>query len=86
MNNMQQTSLFAYHSEVLPKLGDKQKAVYEVLKSKDMTDMEIAKELGWQINCVTGRRGELVKLGLVKKIGICIQNGRPAIVWGIVNL
>lgn len=83
---MQTTSLFAYHSEILPKLGERQKAVYETLRDKDMTDIEIAHELGWQINCVTGRRGEIVKLGLAKKVGIRIQNGRPAIVWGIIHL
>lgn len=83
---MQTTSLFAYITDVLPKLGDKQKVVFETLKSFNRTDQEIANELGWPINCVNGRRNELVKKGLIKKVGIRIQNGRPAIVWGIINL
>jgi DNA-binding MarR family transcriptional regulator len=33
------------------------------------TDMEIAAHLGWEINRVTGRRGELVEKGLVVKAG-----------------
>lgn len=82
---MQQTSLFAYQ-EIKHSLGDRQKAVYEALKMKDMTDQELATWLSWPINTVTPRRGELVKMGLIRKAGIKQQNGRPATIWEIGKL
>ena len=84
---MQQTSLFSYHTFIKPKLGEKQKEVYEALRLKEsMTDQEIAISLSWPINCITGRRGELAKLGLVRKAGIKMQNGRPATLWEVGNI
>lgn len=32
-------------------------------------DVEIARQLGWTINCVTPRRGELEQKGFIKKVG-----------------
>ena len=46
----------------------------EVLKAirtakKPVCDRDIADQLGWTINRVTGRRGELENLGLIESVG-----------------
>lgn len=47
-------------------LSDRQAEVLRVLTEHGaLTDWEIGSHLGWPINCVTPRRGELVTLGLV---------------------
>ena len=70
---MQDTSLSAYVA-IQPRLPKKQKEVYRLLREAsqqgmDMTNYELARALHWQINCVTGRVNELVKMGLVQKAG-----------------
>ena len=50
----------------LKNLDGKRKTVYNIIKSKGkVTNRMIAQELGWDINRVTGRVTELVRLGLV---------------------
>lgn len=51
--------------------------------SHGATDHEIAEALGWQIPMTTPRRGELVRLGLVKDSGARRLSpwNRPSIVW-----
>ena len=50
----------------LKNVKGKRKTVYDIIKSKGkVTNRMIAKELGWDINRVTGRVTELVSLGLV---------------------
>lgn len=67
---MRNTSLMAW-TEISPKLGEKQKIVYGIIeKHQPITDKNIANILGWSINCVTPRRGELEKLGLVISNGL----------------
>ena len=71
--HMQDTSLSAFVA-IQPRLPKKQKEVYSLLREAtkqgvDMTNYELARALHWQINCVTGRVNELVKLGLVTKAG-----------------
>lgn len=62
---MQQTSLRAY-SLIAPTLGRREKQVYECIKRLyDATDAEIAEHLRLPINCITPRRGALVRAGLV---------------------
>lgn len=63
------TSVEIYR-RIRPRLDTKRRQVYAVLKSAtqagfDMTDKELSRALHWEINCVTGRRDELVKAGLV---------------------
>lgn len=79
---IQQTSLFAFN-KLQRVLGARQKAVYHALQLASMTDKQIANYLGWEINVVTPRRGELVKMGMVRKAGIVNQNGRSAISWEV---
>lgn len=81
----QSTSADAYTS-VQDKLSEKQMFVYGLLsKLGNKTNQEIAEDLGWQINTVTPRTGELVKYRLVEAKGIKVgKTGRRAIVWGIV--
>ena len=50
----------------LKNIEGKRKTVYDIIKVKGKaTNRMIAKELGWDINRVTGRVTELVNLGLV---------------------
>lgn len=81
---MQPTSLNAYRREIAPSIGERQQFVLNAIRMHDtMTDKEIKDYLGWEINCVTGRRNELVKLKLIRKAGerICKSTGRRAICW-----
>jgi|TARA_R100001163_G_scaffold62103_1_gene52589 DNA-binding MarR family transcriptional regulator len=51
-------------------IGLKQKTVYSVIKSKGKaTNKMIARQLGWDINRVTGRVTELVNKGMVTADG-----------------
>jgi len=69
---IQTTSLQAYNTQVLPKLGKKQSAVYRIFRNvprPDFTDKELGQILGWPINEITPRRGELKKKGLIVEAG-----------------
>ncbi|MCJ7559403.1 hypothetical protein MUO79_02140 [Candidatus Bathyarchaeota archaeon] len=76
--------------QIKPTLGTKRAQVYEVLRSAtrnnfDMTDKELSRALHWEINCITGRRDELVKVGLVvlsQKRG-CGVTGNRAKSWKV---
>ena len=64
----QQTSIEAF-IEILPKIGDRQDQILEHLGWVGMaTDRMIAASLKLPINCITGRRNELVKSGLLRKV------------------
>jgi hypothetical protein len=80
------TSLMAY-MDVMPSLGEKQMAVYALLKvmPAGMTNAEIARALCWPINTVTPRTLELRSYGLVKDNGIraCSVTGRNAHAWKV---
>lgn len=57
-------------NKLKPSIGLRQKSVYDVLKNKGMaTNRMIARQLGWDINRVTGRVTELVNLGMVTTNG-----------------
>jgi DNA-binding MarR family transcriptional regulator len=58
--------------ETLKTISDKQATVLKVVKDnlKMATNRMIAKELGWEINRVTGRVTELVNRGLLISAGI----------------
>jgi L-alanine-DL-glutamate epimerase-like enolase superfamily enzyme len=70
MSQVADTSLDIYFTKVLPHLAASQAIVFHILSDAshnnfDMTDKELSRALHWEINCITGRRDELVKLGLV---------------------
>ena len=82
---MQQTSIDAYR-EIKTKLGPRQQIIYDQMQvSGPCTNQKMADLLGWQINLVTPRMNELVKLGYIKKMyeepG---KYGKMAIVWGVI--
>jgi hypothetical protein len=65
---IQDTSLWAYNLAT-QNLGKKQKEVLDTLRYfPDATNAEIAQKLGWPINRVTPRTGELIELGLAFKV------------------
>lgn len=53
-------SLLAFVS-LQEKLTDRQKEVLSVYSKGDFTDHQVAEILGWEINRVSGRVGELIK-------------------------
>lgn len=83
--SVQDTSLNAYHSEVLPTLDQRQQDVYNVLKAspEPLTNTEIAKRLGWSINRVTPRIFEMRADGVVIDAGKrpCSETGRTCYQW-----
>ena len=81
-----ETSRQAYKS--LKDLGDKQRVVYEAIKTLGRaTNEELATWLGWPIQSVTGRVNELGKYGMVAVDGIGkTRSGRSAKVWVVKDL
>lgn len=61
---MNQTSLEAYYGFTKPKLGTRQRQVFEVVEAlQPVCNQQIAEYLGWPINMVTGRVKELRDAG-----------------------
>lgn len=86
------TSLFAYQVRVLPKLGEKQMmvlSIFELYPHMTFTNNEIARELDWQINCVTPRVKELRQKGLIeekeKRECNAVRTGLRVSAWGLVR-
>lgn len=82
-SNVAQTSLDAFNSYEC-KIKPSQSMVYEELKVlQSATNLEVARALMWDINLVTPRMNELVKLGLVVQdcTRSCTISGRKAIAW-----
>lgn len=79
----QATSYAAWES-IQVELSAKQKVELWAFRSQgDKTNDEMADFLGWPINTVTPRTGELVKKGYVEaKVVKIARTGRRAIVWG----
>ena len=89
MSNLAQTSLFAYRAEIKPTLGERQRAVYEALKTRaNFTNCEMATWLSAPINTITPRMGELRKIGLVRSAGVrkCNITGRNVLCWEVGKL
>jgi DNA-binding MarR family transcriptional regulator len=80
----QETSHLAWDS-VQKDLTAKQKVVMWAFKSQGkMTNAQMSEFLGWPINTVTPRVGELVKMGVIEAKGVIRgTTGRSAIVWGV---
>ena len=79
---MRDTSKLAFNQ--LKHIGNKQQDVLiQIHIHPDSTDKQIAQYLNWPINCITNRRGELEKKGLVVSSGVVVQNGRKAHIWKV---
>jgi len=76
---IQQTSLDAYDSVDLK--GNQKKVFDVIVKHGLITNKNIGKKLGWEINRVTPRTRDLVKKGLVIGKETAIQDGRTVILW-----
>jgi len=86
---VRQTSIQAYDGlRRSRKLCKQQKQVYDYLLAfPGSSDKEISRGTGLPINSVTGRRNELLKLGLVRgeKIKVCQYTGRKVYAWRSIN-
>ena len=73
-----------YH--ILENLGERQTLVLKTIKKlQPCSNLMISKELHLPINCITGRRLELQKLGLVRKYEVreCQYTHRNVCYWKI---
>jgi len=82
MTQMLSTSLEAYDS-IKADLSRKRAEVLKVIEDNEpVCNFQVAQILGWPINCVTGRRNELEKLGLIEKSHKGTSpTGRSAYYW-----
>lgn len=88
MLNSQETSIKAYLELINEhQLGARQQTVFHAIrKYGDMTNLEVSQRLGIPINQITPRCLELRQKGLLSSKGIKLQdNGKSAIVWGLVD-
>lgn len=78
-----ETSREAYRS--LENINRKQREVYETIKHLGSAcNYEVARYLGWPINAVTPRTGELVSYELVEESHRAVSpTGRKAIYWKV---
>ncbi len=69
-------------------ISDKQRIVLQyIVENQPCTNLQIATGLGWAINRVTPRTGELVQKGHVQESGYTIQpSGRKAHMWKVSHL
>ena len=77
------TSLDSYY-KILPDLGEKQKIVFETIKMHpNMSNHDIARFLGWEINTVTPRVKELREIGLIFCSGERLdrRTNRNVMIW-----
>ena len=78
-----------YHM-IKPDLSEKRQRVFEVIAQHPdgVCNKQIALELGWPINCVTGRVTELREAKYIKQVGVKDlpdHEGRvhPNTLWGV---
>ncbi len=85
---IQTTSIEAYR-ENLAHLGDRQRQVLDAMHryGKPVTNKELSRMVGLEINSVTPRIFELRSFGLVEEAGIrpCKISGRKAIAWKVAD-
>jgi len=80
---VRQTSLKAFEA-LQDHLGENQQAVLGVIvRFGPCSNKDVARILGWPINCVTPRVLELRKKELVVEAGSKVQDGRKALLWGV---
>ena len=79
------TSREAYYS--LNNLGERQLAVFTVLKETSASNTELSHKLNLPINSITPRVKELREMGLVedKGVKVCPYTHRKVHVWGLKN-
>ena len=87
--SVQQTSLEAY-AQVLPQLPERRRQVLQVFIGnpyRDFTNLEVARELGWDINRVTPRVLELREMGLLEFScqRSCRITGNTAMAWRLMR-
>ena len=78
---MRDTSIEAYYS--IENLSEKQEKVYDVIRViEPCTDIEISSFIGWPINRITPRRGELESMFLIEEYDhVKGRSGRMACRW-----
>ena len=81
--NARQTSIESYHR--LENLAEKRRKVYDIIDHMgEACNLDIADNLGWDINRVTPRTNELVKDGMVEESKRDIsRTGRKVIYWRV---
>lgn len=83
------TSRQAFFTDVRPKLGQKQREVYQALlvSKRPVCNQELADYLGWPINAVTPRCQELRELGKVKEAcrAVYPKTNRRVIYWKAIS-
>ena len=84
---------YVYHSISKKELGEKQEIVKNcLLEHKDgLTDKGISSNTKLSLSCVTGRRNELMHMGIVEAYTIHTYDDKdgktfPNIVWGLSNV
>ena len=84
---MRDTSLDAFHEDILPNLGAREQIVYDSIKTLGCpTDLEITKHLGFKDpNKVRPRRKGLYDKGMITECEkrICSVSGRTVWSWRV---
>jgi transcription initiation factor IIE alpha subunit len=84
---IQYTSLEAYRVLTKEALGERQKLVFKALEMMGRaSDKELSFALGWPINTITPRRGELEEMGLIECTGEQLDSNtqRHEMTWSVV--
>lgn len=72
------------YRNIQPRLNRLQAEVLNYIAQKGcVTDRDIVRGLGWEINRVTPRRGELVKMGLIEAAGSTSSDGHRSTSWRV---
>jgi hypothetical protein len=85
---VQRTSVEAYFALTDKQIGDRQRIVLKAITELGpISDKQIAMILGWPINTVTPRRGELVEMGRVTCVGEQVDDktNRREMIWETVK-
>lgn len=80
-SGVRETSLQAYRAiepELTGKRRDVMLKVHAVFTGKQFTRKQLARALGWEINRVTPRCGELIELGFLEECGSTREDGFTA--------
>lgn len=84
---IQYTSLEAYQALTKEALGQRQRLVFKALGMMGgASDKELSFALGWPINTITPRRGELEEMGLIECSGEQLdeKTERHEMIWSVV--
>ena len=84
---IQYTSLEAYRALTREALGERQRLVFKALQEMGQaSNKELSFALGWPINTITPRRGEIEDMGLIQCVGEQLdeKTQRHEMVWEVV--